>query len=153
MQQILLPQKKAINRNIPSEVIIFEILRFKQAIYLAKVHEDIKDGSKIILCQINKHYFLRGIRKNTEKFMNGFLCYHQWKREILGWYQFRTKWYFEGASRFLRSRMSIAPSLQFEQNGRLQKHSKYYSCEDRIWMGEEPSIEEVKLYKGMYFHR
>ena len=49
--------------------------------------------------------------------------------------------------------MSITPSLQFERNRRTQKHSKYYSREDRIWMGERPSIEEEKLYRGIYFHR
>ena len=80
---------------------------------------------------------------NTEHLMNGILCYHKWKRKILGWYQFRTMWYLEGASRFLRSRMSITPSLQLEQNGRTQKHSKYYSREDRILMDEEPSIEDL----------
>ena len=68
---------------------------------------------------------------------------------MLGWYQFRTKWYSEGASIFLRSRMSNTPSLQLEQNSGTQKHSKYYSCEDRIWMGDEPSIEEEKLYCGI----
>ena len=72
---------------------------------------------------------------------------------MLGWYQFRTKGYFQGASRFLRSRMSITPSLQLERNGRTQKHSKYHSREDRIWMGEEHSIEKEKLYHGIYFHR
>ena len=45
--------------------------------------------------------------------------------------------------------MSITPSLQLEQNGRTQKHSKYYSHEDRISMGEEPSIEEEKLYRAI----
>ena len=49
--------------------------------------------------------------------------------------------------------MSITPSLQLEQTDRTQKHSKYYSCEDRISMGEEPSIEEEKLSRGLYFHR
>ena len=48
--------------------------------------------------------------------------------------------------------MSITPSLQPEQNGRTQKHSKHYSREDMIWMGEEPSIEEEKLYSGICFH-
>ena len=84
--------------------------------------------------------------------MNGILRHHQWKRKMLGWYQFKTKWYFEGASRFLRSRMNITPSLQIEQNGRTQKHVKYYSHEDRISMCQEPSIEEEKLYCGVYFH-
>ena len=49
--------------------------------------------------------------------------------------------------------MSITHSLQIEQNGRIQKHSKYYSHEDRISMGQEPSIEEEKLCRGIYFHR
>ena len=35
---------EAIGRTIPLEIINFEILRFKQTIYLAKVHKDIKDG-------------------------------------------------------------------------------------------------------------
>ena len=131
---------------------ISKILRFKQTIHLAEVHEDIKDGSKIILCEITKCIFVSGKRKNVEHFMNGIFSYHWWKRKMLGWYQFRTKWYFEGASRFLRSRMSITPSLQPEQNGRTQKHSKHYSREDMIWMGEEPSIEEEKLYSGICFH-
>ena len=85
--------------------------------------------------------------------MEAIFRYQQWKRKMLGWYQFRTKWYFEGASRFLRSRMSITYSLQIERNGRTQKHSKYYSHEDRISMGQETSIEEEKLYRGIYFHR
>lgn len=119
--------------------------------HLSKVLEDIKDGSKIILCEITKRNFLHDTRKNPEKLMDSILRYHQWKRKMLGWYQFRTKWYFEGASRFLSSRMSITPSLQLERNRR--RHSKYYSREDRIWMGERPSIEEEKLYRGIYFHR
>ena len=124
---------------------------FKQKIHLSKVHEDIKDGSKIILCEITKQNFLHETRKNPEKLMESIIRYHRWKRKMLGWYQFRTKWYFEGASRFLSSRMSITPSLQLERNRR--RHSKYYSREDRIWMGERPSIEEEKLYRGIYFHR
>ena len=118
--------------------------------HLAKVHEDIKDGSRIILCEITKCNFFREIKNNPEQLMKAIFRYQQWKRKMLGWYQFRTKWYFEGASRFLSSRMSITPSLQLEQNRR--RHSKYYSREDRIWMGERPSIEEEKLYRGIYFH-
>ena len=134
-------------------MINFEILRFKQAIHLAEVHADIKDGSKIILCEITKCNFFREIKNNPEQLMEAIFRYQQWKRKMLGWYQFRTMWYFEGASRFLRSRMSITYSLQIERNGRTQKHSKYYSYEDRISMGQEPSIEEEKLYRGIYFHR
>ena len=48
---------EAIGRTIPLEVINFKILRFKQAIHLAEVHKDIKDGSKIILCAITKLNF------------------------------------------------------------------------------------------------
>ena len=84
----------------PLKVINFEILRFQQAIHLAKVHEDIKNGQKIILCEIAKRNYLRGNRKNEEQFMNGILCYHWWKCKMLGWYHFSTKWNFEGASRF-----------------------------------------------------
>ena len=61
---------------------------------------------------------LCGNRKNAEQFMNGILCYHRCKCETSGWYQLRAKWNFEGASRYLRSKMSITPSLQIEQNGR-----------------------------------
>ena len=114
---------EATGRTIPLESIFFEILKFKQVIHLAEVHEDIKDGSKIIPCEITKYKN----RKNAEQLMNGILRHHQWKRKMLDWYQFRTKWYCEGASRFLRSRMSITPSLQLERNGRTLKHSKYYS--------------------------
>ena len=131
----------------------FKLLIIKQKEHLSKVLEDIKDGSKIILCEITKRNFLQDARKNPEKLMDGITRYHRWKRKMLGWYQFRTKWYFEKASRYLSSRMSITPSLQIERNHRTQTHSKYYSREDRIWMGERPSIEEEKLYHGIYFHR
>ena len=111
----------------------------KQKEHLSKVLQDIKDGSKIILCEITQRNFSQD---DPEKLMESITRYRQWKRKMLGWYQFRTKWYFEGASRFLSSRMSITPSLQLERNRRTQKHSKYYSCEDRIWMGQRPSTEE-----------
>ena len=48
---------EAIGRTIPLEMIKFEILRFKHTIHLVKVHEGIKDGSKIILCEITKCIF------------------------------------------------------------------------------------------------
>ena len=59
--------KEAIGRNIPLVLINFEILRFKQAIHLAKVHEDIKDGSIIILCEITKcnYYVVIGRMQNN----------------------------------------------------------------------------------------
>ena len=66
---------EAIGRTIPLEVINFKILRIKQAIHLAKVHEDIKDGSKIILCEITKCNFLHKNRKNVDQLMNVILCY------------------------------------------------------------------------------
>ena len=65
--------KEAIGITIPSEVINFQILRFKQAIHLAEGHEDIKDGSKIILYEITKLNFLRHNRKNAEQFMKSIL--------------------------------------------------------------------------------
>ena len=114
---------KEIGRTIPLEMINLEIWRFEQAIHLAKVLADIKDGSKIILCKITDRNVSHGKRKNAEQFTNGILSYHWWKCKMLGWYQFRIKWYFEGASRYLRIRMSITPSLQLEQNDRTQKLS------------------------------
>ena len=69
---------EAIGRTIPLEVINFEILRFKQVIHLAEVHEDIKDGSIIMLCEITKCNFQYENSKNVEQLINGILCYHQW---------------------------------------------------------------------------
>ena len=82
---------------------------------MAKVHEDIKDGSNIIFCEITERNFLRGKRKNAKQFMNVILHYRQWKHNIMGWYQFRTKWYFKGTSIFLRSRMSISPAYKLNK--------------------------------------
>ena len=59
-------------------MINFEILRFKQAIHLAEVHADIKDGSKIILCEITKCNFFREIKNNPEQLMKAIFRYQQW---------------------------------------------------------------------------
>ena len=64
-------------RTIPVELINFKILRFKQAIQMAEAHEDIKDGSKIVLCEITGRNFLRCNRKNAEQFMNDILLDRQ----------------------------------------------------------------------------
>ena len=75
---------EAFGRTIPLDVINFEILRFNQAIQLAEVHEDIKDGSKITLCEITKYNFFHKNRENAEQLMISILHYYQWKHKMLG---------------------------------------------------------------------
>ena len=46
------------------------VIRFKHKMRLAKVHEDIKDGSKIILCEITQRNFLLEYWKGSDEFMS-----------------------------------------------------------------------------------
>ena len=113
------------------------ITRLKQQINLAKVHEDIKDGSLIILCEITHRNFLLEYWKGSDEFMSCINRYRRWKRKMLGWYGFRTKWHFEGATRFLMSSKTFTKSSLLIQ----QRRFLFVS----LAAGD-------KLYRGIYFH-
>ena len=65
--------------------------------------------------------------------MENLICYRQWICKISGWYQFRARYrYFEGASRFVTSRMCITCSLQIlEQLSRGKTFLKYHIYDKR----------------------
>ena len=79
------------------DLINFEILRFKQAIHFIKVLEDIKDGTKIILCDITELVFIPESGYDPEKdghWLDVYLCYCNREDKIFGWYQSSIKWNF-----------------------------------------------------------
>ena len=64
--------KEIIGKTIPEDF-IEDILRFKRATHLAKVNEDIKDGSKIILSEIAEQSCLPKKRSNPKHYGKSYL--------------------------------------------------------------------------------
>ena len=122
---------------------------------MAKVHVDIKDGSRLFYVKSLNKVFLTKIRSNPKHTMENHISFGQWKYKMLDWYQFRAIcWYFEEASRFLSSRLSITCSLQFcEKLGSGKTSLTYSSPKESGLMSLEPTFEEEKIYHGIHYHR